>query len=60
MRSRVPALRLLVGALLLMLGSAACTSGINAGKQGGVAFIALAGMLIVGSAILWFILGREE
>ena len=39
----------------------ACTSpGINAGEEGGLAFIALAVTLIVGCAIMWFILGREE
>lgn len=46
--------------MLLLFSSTACTSGINAGEQGGVAFIALAGMLIVGCVILWFVLGREE
>lgn len=60
MRSRISAARLAMASLLVMLTSASCTSGINAGKQGGVAFIALAAMLIVGTVILWFILGREE
>ncbi|MGI8774955.1 MAG: hypothetical protein ACR2KQ_08085 [Actinomycetota bacterium] len=60
MRSRTPALRLVVASMLLLFSSTACTSGINAGEQGGVAFIALAGMLIVGCVILWFVLGREE
>ncbi|HYI43981.1 MAG TPA: hypothetical protein VE174_00770 [Actinomycetota bacterium] len=43
----------------------ACTGGINAGGEsptnnGGVAFIALAGMLILSVIILWIILGRDE
>lgn len=43
----------------------ACTGGINAGGEsptnnGGIAFIALAGMLILAAIILWIILGREE
>ena len=45
-------------AALLTLGG--CTSGINAGVDGGVAFIALAGMLVLMVIILWFILGRED
>lgn len=43
----------------LLLTLASCTGGVNAGKQGGVAFIAMAVMLILMVAILWFILGRE-
>ena len=48
---------------LLFLG--ACSGGINAGGEsptnnGGIAFIALAGMLILAGIILWIILGREE
>jgi hypothetical protein len=43
----------------------ACSGGINAGGEsptnnGGIAFIALAGMLILAGIILWIILGREE
>ena len=36
-----------------------CTNGVNAGKEGGVAFIGMAIMLVLSVAILWFILGRE-
>lgn len=43
--------------LLMMLTS--CTNGVNAGKEGGVAFIGMAIMLVLMVAILWFILGRE-
>ncbi|HYP22667.1 MAG TPA: hypothetical protein VEV43_03755 [Actinomycetota bacterium] len=46
------------GLLLLLSG---CTrTGINAGEQGGQAFILFTVMLLVTIAILWFILGREE
>jgi hypothetical protein len=38
----------------------ACTGGVNAGERGGIAFILFTGMLVVGVAILWLILGREE
>ncbi|HWL65018.1 MAG TPA: hypothetical protein VNP73_03500 [Actinomycetota bacterium] len=48
-----------------LLALTACTGGINAGGEqptnnGGIAFIALAGMLILAGIILWIILGREE
>lgn len=46
------------GLLLLLSG---CTrTGINAGEEGGQAFILFTVMLLVTIAILWFILGREE
>lgn len=46
------------GLLLLLSG---CTkTGINAGKQGGQAFVLFTVMLLITIAILWFILGREE
>jgi hypothetical protein len=55
--------RFLIFALLVAMP--ACTGGINAGGEsptnnGGIAFIALAGMLILAVIILWIILGREE
>jgi hypothetical protein len=48
---------------LLSLG--ACRGGINGGgltpeSNGSVAFIALAGMLILIAIVLWIILGRED
>ena len=51
-----------LASLLLLSG---CRGGINAGGErcpdcGGVAFIAMAGMLIAIAVILWFILGRED
>ena len=49
----------------ILVALPACTGGINAGGEkptnnGGIAFIALAGMLILAGIILWIILGREE
>lgn len=43
----------------------ACSGGINAGGEtetsnGGIAFVALAGMLILTGIIMWIILGRDE
>lgn len=52
-------IRTVIGAFLCLLGSA-CTGGINAGTQGGVAFIGLAIMLILAVAIMWFAMGRDE
>lgn len=49
---------LTAGSLLLLSG---CTkTGVNAGEQGGQAFVLFTIMLLVTIAILWFILGREE
>ncbi len=49
----------LTSAVLLLLS--ACTRpGVNAGEEGGKAFILMAVMLILTVAILWFILGRED
>jgi len=56
---RLRALRVFIASFAL-LALPSCTTGINAGRQGGVAFIAMAVMLILMVAILWFILGREE
>lgn len=50
-----------VVASLLLLGLSACSKpGIDAGEDGGVAFIAMAGMLILTAIILWFFLGRQD
>ncbi len=49
----------LTAALLLTLS--ACTQeGINAGEEGGKAFIAMAGMLILTVFLMWFFLGRND
>jgi hypothetical protein len=46
------------GLLLLLSG---CTrTGINAGEEGGRAFVLFTVMLLVTIGILWVILGREE
>ncbi|HET7482622.1 MAG TPA: hypothetical protein VFK89_07165 [Actinomycetota bacterium] len=52
-------------ASLLLLASAACSGGIQAGGEsptdnGGIAWIAMAGMLILIVIVLWIILGRED
>ncbi len=44
----------------LALVATSCTGGINAGEEGGVAFIVFAGMLVAFLAILWLVLGRED
>jgi hypothetical protein len=47
-------------ALALTLLGACSKGGINAGVDGGVAFIAFTGMLIVAGIILWLAIGRED
>ena len=48
-------------ATLLLLTMSACTKeGINAGEEGGVAFIAMAGMLVLTVFLMWFFLGRDD
>ncbi|MDQ3954921.1 MAG: hypothetical protein M3285_05155 [Actinomycetota bacterium] len=51
--------RTLVAALALV-GMGACTGGINAGEQGGRAFIAFAVTLLITLGILWAVLGRDK
>lgn len=51
--------------LVLAVTMSACAGGINAGGEtetsnGGVAFVALAGMLILTAIIMWIILGRDD
>jgi hypothetical protein len=52
-------LRILV-ALLGMSLLSACSGGVNAGEEGGVAFIAFTVMLIITCAVLYYFLGRED
>ncbi len=52
--------RTLVSALLLALLSACTQPGINAGEEGGRAFMAFTGMLLITGVVLWFFLGREK
>ncbi|MBA2311986.1 MAG: hypothetical protein H0V97_04200 [Actinobacteria bacterium] len=39
---------------------ASCTGGVDAGEEGGIAFIIFAVMLVGTVVVLWFVLGREE
>lgn len=51
----------LVLATLLIFGATACSgTGINAGEQGGRAFILFAAMLVVTVIILAIFLGKED
>jgi hypothetical protein len=55
----------ILGLVALALAMSACSGGINAGGEtptsnGGVAFIAMAAMLILTGVILWFFLGRDD
>jgi hypothetical protein len=49
-----------LAALLLLLAPACTRTGVNAGEEGGKAFILFTIMLVATVAILWFILGRED
>ncbi len=51
--------------VLAALTMSACRGGINAGGEqpannGGIAFVALTGMLLLTILILWLILGRDD
>jgi len=50
----------LIGACLGLLALPACGGGINAGVQGGRAFIAFTAMLLVTVAALWLAIGRGD
>ncbi len=59
MRNRTHVRTSLTAAFLLLLSG--CTkTGINAGEEGGQAFVLFTIMLLATIVILWFILGREE
>lgn len=50
---------------LLLVVSTACTGGIQAGGEsptnnGGIAWVAMSGMLILTGIILWIVLGRDD
>lgn len=46
---------------LLLASMTACTKeGINAGEDGGKAFIAMAAMLVLTVFLMWFFLGRDD
>ena len=61
---RIRMLRMSLSTIALLLLSA-CGGGIQAGGEsptnnGGIAFVAMAGMLVLLGIILWIILGRED
>jgi hypothetical protein len=50
---------------LVLVASSACTGGINAGGEtetsnGGIAWIAMAGMLIAIGIVLYLVIGRDD
>ncbi|MGH2751411.1 MAG: hypothetical protein ACRDK3_11165 [Actinomycetota bacterium] len=48
-------------AMLMLLGASACSgTGVNAGEQGGRAFVLMAIMLVVVCIILAIFLGKED
>ena len=48
-------------ACLTLLATTSCSGpGINAGEKGGVAWIAMAGMIILTGIVLYLFLGRDE
>ncbi len=53
-------LRTSLTAASLALLSGCTRTGVNAGEEGGKAFILMAIMLIAIVVVLWFILGRED
>ncbi len=48
------------GGLIALASMGACTQGINAGEQGGDAFVAFTAMLVITGVIMWIVLGRED
>jgi hypothetical protein len=60
MNARHQKLRLLLAATALAGAAGACTGGVNAGEEGGIAFIIFAGMLLLIIGVLWIVLGRED
>ena len=53
-------IRATLGALFLLVMSACTQEGIDAGEDGGVAFIAFTGMLVVTGILMWYFLGRND
>ena len=65
MRDLARKFRVALGPALLLVLGACGKVGVDAGGEsngsnGGVAFIILAGFLVFGAIVLWFILGRED
>jgi hypothetical protein len=57
MNTRIRTTFALLGLLIL---SSCSGRSIDAGEDGGIAFIAMAGMLILTCVVLWFFLGRND
>jgi hypothetical protein len=51
---------LVVLCALGLLLATACTGGVNAGEEGGLAFIIFTVMLLAMIGVLWLVLGRED
>lgn len=48
-------------AIVVLSALTACSGGgVNAGEEGGVAFIAFTGMLLAMIAVLYFFIGRQD
>jgi hypothetical protein len=56
---RAQALRV-VTAVVWLGAVTSCTGGVDAGEDGGFAFIVLSVMLLAILGILWLVLGRED
>lgn len=57
---RTTQLRAAVSSLLLIVLSGCTGRAIDAGEEGGFAFIALAGMLVLTGVLMWWFLGRND
>ena len=47
-------------AAMVLVALVGCSGGVNAGEEGGIAFIVFTGMLLATGFILWLVLGRDE
>ncbi len=56
----MPPVARLVLASLVLASLGGCTTSLNAGDHGAIAFIFFSIMLIVTAVILWYLIGREE
>lgn len=60
MSDRARALPVALASLVLVVPTACTSGGINAGEEGGHAFIAFAVMLLLTLGVLWLVLGRQR
>ncbi len=58
--NNLASVRVALAVCMLATLSACSRTGLNAGEQGGRAFVALTVMLLVTLAILWAAIGRER